>query len=295
MVVLVEDTVWCTLPTTGEPKTGGKMKTTGSQSIRVTGGQLPRPVWLPGKWNALVNQSVHASGGNLITGPGGNLMAGNLITPPGENLMAGNLITPPAGNLIAGNLITKPQAGLSKSRLTGSGSTASTPTVTSLWVENGVIWQLPNLLVGFTSYSGATAFFSSVKSLGYKSAPSTWYAGTPFSAKDFPILHFGTKGVELNGMILIWPSLNAMPFASTFLPMLPVNQPLIPSLRSSAGPVVPTSSMGSFSANSPSGVQTCQAKYIMYAPWGPNPLSGYTTSNSGITYDMILYSWWYDF
>lgn len=258
------------------------MNTTGLQTTRVAGGQVPRPVWLPAKWNALVNQSVHASGGNLITAPGGNLIAGNLITPPG-------------GNLIAGNLITKPPTGLSKSRLAGPVSPATTPTVTNLWVENGVIWQLPNLLVGFTSYSAATAFFSSVKSLGYKSASSRWYVGTPFSGTDFPILHYGTKGVEINGMILIWPSLNAMPFASTFLPMLPVNQPLIPSLRSSAGPVVPTSLMGSFSANSPSGVQTFQAKYIMYAPWGPNPLSGYSTSNSGITYDMILYSWWYNF
>src|SRR5580698_8608907 len=40
----------------------------------------------------------------------------------------------------------------------------SNPVTTNLWVENGVIWQLPNLLVGFTSYSAATAFFSSVKS-----------------------------------------------------------------------------------------------------------------------------------
>src|SRR5258707_122830 len=39
--------------------------------------------------------------------------------------------------------------------------------VPNLWVEKGVIWQLPNLLVGFTSYSAATHFFSSVKSLGY--------------------------------------------------------------------------------------------------------------------------------
>lgn len=234
------------------------MKTTGLQTTWAAGGQVPRPVWLPAKWNALVNRSVHAS-----------------VTTPRTGLSA----------------VTS----LSKSRFAGSISTASTPTVTNLWVENGVIWQLPNLLVGFTSYSAATAFFSSVKSMGYKSASSSWYVGTPFSPTDFPILHYGTKGVEINGMILIWPSLNAMPFASTFLPMLPVNQPLIPSLRSSAGPVVPTSIMASFSANSPTGMQNFQAKYIMYAPWGPNPLSGESTSDSGIKYDMVLYSWWYNF
>ncbi len=63
----------------------------------------------------------------------------------------------------------------------------------------------------------------------------------------------------------------------------------------SAGPVVPTSAMGNFSANSPTGVQTFQAQYIMYAPFGPNPLSGVYTSASGIQFDMILYSWWYNF
>ena len=234
------------------------MKTTGLQTTRLAGGQAPRPVWLTPKWNALVNQSVHASVAARRTG-----------------LSAVTL--------------------LSKSTVAGSISTASTPTVTNLWVENGVIWQLPNLLVGFTSYSAVTAFFSSVKSLGYESASSSWYAGTPFSATDFPILHWGTKGVEINGFILIWPSLNAMPFASTFLPMLPVSQPLIPSLRSSAGPVVPTSAMGSFSADSPTGVQTFQAKYIMYGPWGPKPVGGQGTSASGVSYDMTMYSWMYNF
>ena len=234
------------------------MKTTGSQTISVAGGLVPRPVWPPAKWNAVVNRSVHAA-----------------VTTPRTGL--------------------SDMTSLSKSGFAGSISTASTPTVTNLWVENGVIWQLPNLLVGFTSYSALTAFFSSIKSLGYKSASSSWYVGTPFSATDFPILHYGTKGVEINGMILIWPSLNAMSFASSFLPMLPVNQPLIPTSRSSAGPVVPTSVMGSFSANSPVGVQTFQAKYIMYAPWGPNPLSGVSTSATAIQYDMILYSWWYNF
>ncbi len=170
-----------------------------------------------------------------------------------------------------------------------------TPTLPNLWVEKGVIWQLPNLLIGFTSYSAATTFFSSVASFGYKPAPSSWYAGSPFSATDFPMLHWGTKGIEINGFILVWGSLTAISFASTFLPMIPVNQPLIPSPASSAGPVVSTSIMANFSADSPSGVQTFQAKYVMYGPFGPNPLSGLTTSASGIQYDMILYSWWYNF
>jgi len=234
------------------------MKTTGFQTSRFTGRQAPTTVWLGAKWDPLVRQSVHAPAAASQTGP--------------RNLTS-----------------------LVNSKLAGTLPSALTPAVSNLWVEKGVIWQLPNLLVGFTSYSAATVFFSSVKSLGYESAPSSWYEGTPFSASDFPILHYGKKGVEINGFILIWPSLITMPLANTFLPMLPVNQPLIPSPATSAGPVVSTSSMGNFSANSPTGVQTFQAQYLMYAPWGPNPLSGVYTSAPGIQYDMILYSWWYNF
>lgn len=77
--------------------------------------------------------------------------------------------------------------------------------------------------------------------------------------------------------------------------MIPVNQPLIPSPAPSAGLVVPTSALGDFSANSRGGVQKFQAKDVMYTPFGPNPLSGVSTSGSGIKYNMILYSWWYTF
>ena len=108
-----------------------------------------------------------------------------------------------------------------------------------------------------------------------------------------PYAPLGDEKIEINGFILIWPSLTAMPFAPTFLPMLPIKQPLIPTNRASAGPVVPTSAMSSFSASSPKGVQTFQAK--LYAPWGPSPLSGVSTSSPGIQYDMLLYSWWYNF
>lgn len=239
-------------------KAGGGMKTTGLQTARFAGGQVPRPAWLPAKWNALVTQSIHAPMA-LRTG------VSDLISHPSPKLSGGKIL--PLG----------------------------TPTTPSLWVEKGVIWQLPNLLIGFTDYSAATTFFSSVKSLGYMSAPSSWYAGSPFSATDFPILHFGKKGLTISGFILVWPSLNAASFASTFLSMLPVKQPLIPSIAPTAGPVASTSAMSNFTADSPTGVQTFQAQYIMYAPWGPNPQGGMGTSNTGIVYDMIMYSWWYDF
>jgi len=234
------------------------MKNTGFQASHLPEKQVPRPVWLAGKWDSLVRASVHAPVAASQTGP--------------RNLTS-----------------------VFNSKFAGTLPSVLSSTVPNLWVEKGVIWQLPNLLVGFTSYSAATGFFSSVKGLGYESAPSSWYEGTPFSASDFPILHFGKKDVEIVGCILIWPSLTTMPYAMTFLPMLPVNQPLIPSPATSAGPVVPTSAMGNFSANSPTGVQTFQAQYIMYAPFGPNPLSGVYTSASGIQFDMILYSWWYNF
>jgi hypothetical protein len=234
------------------------MKTPGSQTSSLQGRKPSRTAWLAAKWDSVVQASVHAPKTLSRTGP--------------------NILTSPVG-----------------STLTGTLRSLLDPAVSNLWVEKGVIWQLPNLLVGFTNYSSATGFFASVKSLGYKPAPSSWYVGTPFSQSDFPILHWGTKGVEINGFILIWPSLVTMSLASTFLPMLPVQQPLIPSPATSAGPVVSTSGMGNFSANSPMGIQTFQANYIMYAPFGPNPLSGVYTSAPGIQYDMLLYSWWYEF
>src|SRR5258708_16639379 len=64
--------------------------------------------------------------------------------------------------------------------------------VPNLWVEKGVIWQLPNLLAGFTTYSAATHFFSSVKSLGYSPGGVGSYQG-PFSAMDFPLLWVGSS------------------------------------------------------------------------------------------------------
>jgi hypothetical protein len=240
------------------PPTGGTGGGTGGSGAGKVYHLAAKPVWFATKWDSLVRMSVHAPMAASRTGPRNvNLLASSKFARP---------LTAPLG-----------------------------PAIPNLWVENGVIWQLPNLLVGFTSYPAATVFFSSVKGFGYEPAPSSWYEGTPFSASDFPILHWGKKGVEINGFILVWPSLNAISFAKIFLPMLPVNQPLIPSPATSAGPVVPTSAVGNFSADSPTGVQTFQAQYIMYAPFGPSPLSGIYTSAPGIQYDMILYSWWYSF
>jgi hypothetical protein len=159
--------------------------------------------------------------------------------------------------------------------------------VLNLWVEKGVIWQLPNLLVGFTSYSAAIHFFSLVKSLGYSPGAAASYQG-PFSAMDFPLLWMGIDFEGLNfTYLLLWPSLATMHYAKMFLSMQPgaPYQP-INGHAASAGPVVPISAMRNFSANSPTGVKDFQAQYIMYAPRG-----SWTASTSGIAYDMEEYSW----
>jgi hypothetical protein len=161
--------------------------------------------------------------------------------------------------------------------------------VPNLWVENGVIWQLPNLPVGFTSYSAATHFFSSLKSLGYSSGDAGLYRG-PFSAMDFPLLWVPSKAIygSVEGTNL-WPSLATMHYAKMFLSMLP-GGPYHEAHghAASAGAVIPISAMRNFSANSPTGVKNFQAQYIMYAPGG----SWKTTSASGISYDMDVYTWW---
>lgn len=255
------------------------MQTMHSGTKQVISGRAPHSLLFSSRWNTLASQLVHAPKKSPQSGSAG--LGGGLYTS-----------SPQSGSSALGGGLYIGSSGLSLSGLTPATPKAPVP---NLWVENGAIWQLPNLLVGFTSYSAASTFFGSVKGLGYEAAPSSWYEGSPFSATDFPILHWGKKGVEINGFLLVWPSLTAIAFASTFLPMLPVSQPLIPSPAPSAGPVAPVSSMGSFSANSPSGVQTFRAQYIMYGPWGPSPLSGTSTSGTGIKYDMILYSWWYNF
>lgn len=268
------------------------MKTASLQTTRLAHGQPPRPALLVANWNALVKQSVHApvAAPSLTkTGTGKLSLPSNVSNYSGPSYVQGNVIGSNAG----GGIAVGGGANLSKlARVNAStGALTSDPAVPNLWVEKGVIWQLPNLLVGFTSYSAATAFFSSVKGLGLAPAPSSWYEGTPFSATDFPMLQWGTAADD-NCYLLIWPSFNTLPFAQTFLPMLPFSG-YGPSPAPSAGPVVPTSAMGNFSANSPTGVQTFQAQYIMYAPWGPKPAGFQSTTATGINYDISMYGWIY--
>ncbi len=159
----------------------------------------------------------------------------------------------------------------------------------NLWVDNGAIWQLPNMLLGFTNYSAATSFLSSVSSLGLYPAPQSWYAGTPFSATDFPILW-----EKEQSLFLLWSSINALSYAQKFLPMVPdislglgfyVTMP-------PAGPVVPVSSLQSFSSNSSSGMQTFSAQYILYCPWGTQA-GGENNSvpYTGIVNELYNYYW----
>jgi hypothetical protein len=186
---------------------------------------------------------------------------------------------------------------------------ANIPTpLPNLWVENGVIWQLPSLLIGFTSYSAVTKFTASLNGTGMGAPPSKWYQGKPFSERDFPILYdqwqysqskkikptksdsYATKSTTVWGACdcLIWPSLAALPQINMFMSMLG-SQAVTPTHghAKSAGPVVPVSAITNFSANSPSGTATFSAQYVMYVPGG----IASKTSYSGIQYDMSTFSW----
>jgi hypothetical protein len=178
----------------------------------------------------------------------------------------------------------------------------------NLWVENGVIWQLPSLLIGFTDYSSVTKFFASLNGTGMGSPPANWYQGLPFSASDFPILYdqydyskskkikptaanqYSTSAITVWGAVkcLIWPSLAALPSIKMFFSMLG-SQAVSPAHghAASAGPVVATSLLSNFSASSPAGTKTFSAKYVMYVP------GGITTKNSdsGINFDLNTYCW----
>jgi hypothetical protein len=178
----------------------------------------------------------------------------------------------------------------------------------NLWVENGVIWQLPSLLIGFTSYTAVTNFFASLHGTGMGPPPSKWYQGKPFSSVDFPILYDqfeyskskkikpdaanseSTKSTTVwSGYnCLIWPSLAALPSINIFMSML--GSQAVTAAHghaSSAGPVVPISAIKSFSANSPAGMSSFAAQYVMYVPGGISTKN----SDAGIQYDMSTYCW----
>lgn len=123
------------------------------------------------KWNALVNQWVHAPKTTVLAGNsawGGGIDMG----PPGSNLGGGIKMPPSSSNPAGVNAATGLKVPLRGVRTpvdpkrTMLESSIPISTLRILWVEAGVIWPLPNLLVGFTSYAALTAFFSSVKSLG---------------------------------------------------------------------------------------------------------------------------------
>lgn len=178
----------------------------------------------------------------------------------------------------------------------------------NLWVENGVIWQLPSLLIGFTNYSAVTRFFGSLNGTGMGPPPSTWYQGRPFSASDFPILYdqyeyskskrikptkansYSTKftTVWAGFDCLIWPSIAALPNIKLLMSMVGDHE-VTPAHghAGSAGPVVPITSITNFPANSPAGQKTFSAEYVMYVPGGITA----KTSNAGIQWDMSTYCW----
>lgn len=181
------------------------------------------------------------------------------------------------------------------------------PPIPNLWVENGVIWQLPSLLVGFTSYSAVTKFFASLHGTGMGAPPSNWYQGIPFSANDFPLLydlyeytksknikptaadHHATKSntVWATCTCLVWPSLTALSHTKTFFSMAASHVVPVHGTANSAGPVFPVASISSFSADSPSGKSTFRAEYVMYVPGGITAKG----SGTGIQYDMSKYAW----
>ncbi len=187
-------------------------------------------------------------------------------------------------------------------------SLVTAPQIPNLWVENGVIWQLPSLLVGFTNYSSVTGFFSSAKASGMTAAPASWYQGIPFSASDFPILteeywYETVKTIKppswnknLNQYqtywdathLLIWARVAAIANTKMFMSMSPGGPfAAVHGNTGSAGPIFPAYDLKNFSAQSPSGTKPFSAEYVMYVPGGIKRSS----SNAGVAFDMSQYCW----
>jgi len=184
--------------------------------------------------------------------------------------------------------------------------TAASSLIPNLWVENGVIWQLPSLLIGFTNHSAASRFFSSLHGTGMGPAPSKWYQGIPFTSMDFPILKekgifrvqgWGGAGPNVDATVtytvkathlLVWARISALPNIQMFFSMTPVG-PICPLCTGagSPGPIFPPSALRSFSASSPNGTKTFHAEYVLYVAYNTDS----TGNDQGIKYDLDKYCW----
>lgn len=277
------------------------MNITSLKSTRPAGGPIGNSDVFRAKWDRIVQRSVRY----FYVGPtkSGDVKNGS----PGNSDQA-----------IFGNPVlrtAKPTVSIGAGAMSGivnrsvlSGRTCDiAPPIPNLWVDDGVIWQLPSLLVGFTNHSSATGFFSSVKGLGLTPAPASWYQGTPFSASDFPILtdvvdwtvSTPLKKPDAEGdkwsvtfwqatHLLMWARLGALPNAKMFMSMSPAApfQP-VNGKASSAHPIFPAAELQSFSASSPNGTKTFQAQYVMYVPGDIKNVS----STAGVMYDMNQFCW----
>lgn len=279
------------------------MNVTSLKTTRPAGRPIQNSSMFRAKWDRIVQRSVSkiiAVEGNR-SGAIKNGLSGN-----SNQAVLGNGVlrtAKPTVSIGAGAM-----SGIVNRSLASNRNCAIAPPIPNLWVQNGVIWQLPSLLVGFTNYSAATSFFNSLKGSGMSAAPSNWYQGIPFTASDFPILTDGYQYTTVQTIqapswapgctqlqtywsdthLLIWARISALQNVKLFMSMSP-GRPFTPfqGSASSAGPIFPVASLQSFSAQSPSGTQNFQAQYVMYVPGGIKPSS----STGGINYDMSQYCW----
>jgi len=177
------------------------------------------------------------------------------------------------------------------------------PQIPNLWVENGAIWSLPNFLIGFTDYFGVSRFTSSVRSEGY-TTPAFFYAGTPFSVQDVPILASplppsvgrGPASPVQNSLeltdcpFLVWVQAGTVQFVSTLFCMLSLPPGKSVCATGAASPVVPFKLLQNFPANSPSGTKRFTAKYILYSPKKVT-VSGVAGHMNGVQLEMQMCSW----
>ena len=149
----------------------------------------------------------------------------------------------------------------------------------NLWVEDGVIWSLPKLVLGFTDPHSAAVFFKSMNpSMGL--AGSNWYANFPWPASAMPTLAAlkpptvnvsysvqspydanAQTGASPGTALMIWANITVAGSLASKLASLPAA--LTPSPASS-GLVLPASVFTGFRADSRTGAHTFRAHSILY-------------------------------
>jgi hypothetical protein len=137
-----------------------------------------------------------------------------------------------------------------------------------VWVEQGVLWLMPDgLPFGFTDLPSMQAFYGNLTVSFTGPNPVSYPADTPFPITVMPAVtvefnYSSPNGTLASSALVVWPLVTSMSFANAFL-----NYSGAPTIPRSSGPFV-APQVQSFPAATPQGVQNFSATFLLYSSAG---------------------------